>query len=67
MSYDRSMASRERHDPKRGRHKARRSPETRLWERMNHVPEQPSYLDSGAYLELVRLRQRLELEHGAGQ
>jgi len=65
-SYDLIMASRERHDPKRGRHRARRSPETRAWEAMHLIPEQPPHLDRATYNELVRLRNRLELEHGVG-
>lgn len=60
------MASRERRDPKRGRHKSRRSPETIAWEREHLIPAQPGYLDASTYVELVRMRNRLELDAGAG-
>jgi hypothetical protein len=56
------MASRARRDPKRGRHKARKSPETIAWEREHAPPPQPGYLDAAAYVGLVRLRHRLELD-----
>lgn len=56
------MASRSRRDPKRGRHKARRSPETLAWEKLHTVPEQPGYLEASTFNALLRLRQRLELD-----
>lgn len=60
------MGSRARRDPKRGRHKARRSPETIAWEREHLIPKQPGYLDASTDVELVRMRNRLELDAGGG-
>jgi hypothetical protein len=59
------MASRQRRDPKKGRHRARFSPETIAWEREHLIPEQPGYLDASTYVSLVAMRNRLELD-GAG-
>lgn len=59
------MASRQRRDPKRGRHRARGSPETAAWERDHLIPEQPGYLDASTYVGLVRLRNLLELGDAA--
>lgn len=51
-------------DPRRGRHRKRRSPETIAWEQEHLIPERPSWLDAATYHELVRLRNQAELELG---
>lgn len=46
----------------RGRHRKARSPETLRFEQLAAPPPAPSWLEPERYRQLVRLRQRLELD-----